>query len=56
MFVKEKIAGWISKWKGTNLWDVLAIAHRLWDKGRDIGILPSRNQGPGTGSNLEPPK
>lgn len=56
MFIKNKIVGWIEKYKGTNLWDVLSIVHRLWDKGRDLGILPERTWGPGVGSNMEPPK
>lgn len=42
-------SGWLERWKGTNLWRVLAWVHRGWDYLRGLGIAPSERQGPGAG-------
>lgn len=42
-------SGWLERWKGTNVWRILAWVHRGWDYLRGLGIAPSERQGPGAG-------
>lgn len=56
MEVKAKIEGWISKYKGTNLWNILTAIRVAWNKLAGLGIAPSQDNAPGGDGGLQGPK
>jgi hypothetical protein len=56
MFVKDKIDGWIAKWKGTNVWVILTAIRTAWNKLAGLGLAPSETNGPGGDGGMQGPK